>query len=62
MCDGSYWAGVSETMDRISQNMQSAEYGIQEWQNAWALLIGGLDEKEEERIERQLLKRELGRQ
>lgn len=62
LCDWGYWNRVSEAKDRISQNMEAWKSGIQEWQAAWALLIGGWDAAQNQKIERDLLRRELGRQ
>ncbi len=61
-CSGAYWTIVKESMERIDQNMEYASAWIQEWKNAWDLLVGWVDASTAQKIERDLLKKELGRQ
>lgn len=61
-CNGWYWTRIQETMERVNQNMENADTWIQEWKTAWDLLVGWVDASEAQKIERDLLRRELGRQ
>jgi len=61
-CAGSFKDRISNAISKISNLQESAKDGIKEWQDAIAILNGSLDEREYERLERELLEEELSRQ
>lgn len=61
LCEWASFDKIKQEITKITNRQQNAKDGIKSWQDAIAMLDGTKDKREYERLERDLLKRQLAR-